>query len=253
MTDSVIIATMPRSRDPARLDQIVAAATWAFTTDGFDRAKITQVAARARIGPGTIYLYVEDKEALFELTLLRTLESPLAAHPALPYRKSPAGARIRLIEDCLHEIAHFPQLWVANQRRNVTESVEEFDGILLELARWLRRYRDAVTLAERNRTDRPEVGARFDQIVWRDLHHRFTTYIDTRVRTGHLKPAGPPAALARFTIDSLIASTVTGPVAGAETAGSVVGDEILVRWVGAALRGSGDGLPLGTHPSQNPA
>lgn len=255
MTDSVIVVTMPRSRDPARLDQIVAAATQAFTTSGFDRAKISQIAERARIGPGTVYLYVEDKESLFELALLRALESPLAANPALPYRKSPAGARARLIEDCLHEVAHFPQLWVANQRRNVTESVAEFDGILLEMAQWLRRYRSAVALAERNRTDRPELGARFDKVVWGDLHQRLTTYIATRVRTGHLQPAGPPAGLARFTIDALIAATVSGPVAGpgAETTASVVGDDVLVQWVGAALRGSRNGLPLPAHPGQNPA
>lgn len=255
LIDSVIIATMSRRRDPSKLDQIALAATWAFATAGFDRARISRIADRAGVGPGTLYLYVEDKEALFELSLLRSLESPLVANPALPYRKSPPGAGLRLIDDCLHEVAHFPQLWVANQRRSVTDAVEEYDGILLEMVRWLKRYRGAVALAERNRADRPELGQSFDRVVWVDLHQRLTTYIATRIRTGHLQPAGPPAALARFTIDALIAATVSGPVAAtqAETTVSAVGDDVLVRWVGAALRGSGNGLPFPAHAGQNPA
>ena len=246
---------MSRPRDPFKLDQIASAAAWDFATVGFDRARISRIADRARVGPGTLYLYVEDKEALFELALLRSLESPLVANPALPFRKSPAGARVRLIDDCLHEIAHFPQLWVANQRRSVTDAVEEYDGILLEMTRWLIRYRGAVALAERNRTDRPELGNSFDRVVWGDLHQRLTTYIATRIRTGHLRPAGPPAALARFTIDALIAATVSGPVAAvqAATTASAVGDEVLVRWVGAALRSPGGGLALAPPQSHTPA
>ena len=124
---------MARNRDPNRLDGIVAAATNEFSRAGFDRAKISRIADRARVSPGTVYLYVEDKDALFELAVLRSLESPLVANPGLPYRKSPAGARLRLVEDCLHEVAHFPQLWVSNQRRNLDGSKQEFEGVLLEL------------------------------------------------------------------------------------------------------------------------
>lgn len=246
---------MTRNRDPLRLDGIVAAGTVEFSAAGYDRAKVSRIADRAKVGPGTVYLYVEDKEALFELAVLRCLESPLVANPSLPYRKSPAGARLRLIEDCLHEVAHFPQLWVASQRRNLEGSLQEFEGILLEMTAWLRRYRGAILLAERNRTDRPELGSAFDRVVWSDLHQRLTAYIGSRVRTGQLRPAGPPAALARYTLDALIAATVSGPVAAlaAETIVSAVGDEVLVRWVGAALLGSGDGLPLPPHAGKDPA
>ena len=78
-----------------------------------------QIAERAGIGPGTLYLYVREKEALFELALLRSLESPVVAHPALPYDKTSERGLRQLVEDCLREISHFPQLWLAAQRRNL--------------------------------------------------------------------------------------------------------------------------------------
>jgi AcrR family transcriptional regulator len=56
-----------RKRPPGRLDTIVSAATAAFINPGFARAKIHQIADGAKVGPGTVYLYVKDKEALFEL------------------------------------------------------------------------------------------------------------------------------------------------------------------------------------------
>lgn len=245
---------MARTRDPGRLDEIVAAAAWAFSHLGYARAKISQVADRARIGPGTVYLYVEDKDALFELAVLRALESPEVAHPALPYRKSPPASQAKLLEQCLHQVAHFPQLWVAAQHRNVTESVAEFDGILLEICTWLRRYRSAILLAERNRFDWPDLAAMFDEVVWSDLHQRLTGYLGVRTRAAHLRPVGDPAAVARFLIDALVAAIVSGPI-GVATEGTrhFGDDELLVRLAGAALRGSGDPLPLPAKSGHYPA
>ncbi len=241
---------MGRVRDPIRIDIIVEAATWAFTTLGFARAKIHQVADRARVGPGTVYLYAEDKEALFELALLRALESPVVANPTLPYRKTPPASFGRLIEDCIHEVAHFPQLWVASQRREHEGSATEYYGVLLELCRWLRRYHSVVLLAERNRIDWPQLSTSLERVVWADLQRRLTGYLSARMRTGHLVSIADPAMVARFTIDSLVASLVTGPImspAGARPRD----DESLARLVAAPLIGSGDRVPLPPHPGQD--
>ena len=202
---------MARIKDPSKVDAIVEAGTWAFTTMGFQRARIHQIADRARVGPGTVYLYAGDKEALFELCVLRALESPVVAHPTLPYRRTPAASLTRLLEDCLHEVAHFPQLWVASQRRDDEGAPREYLGIVLELARWLGRYRPAILLAERNRLDRPVLGASFDRVVWTDLDRRLTGYLIARARTGSLVLPADPAAVARFTVDALVSTLVAGP------------------------------------------
>src|SRR5688572_11787355 len=95
-----------RTRHPAKLDAIIAAATSVFIDHGYGRAKVHQIAERGRVGPGTVYLYAEDKEALFELALLRALESPIVAHPSLPYAKTNDRSRRQLVEECLREISH---------------------------------------------------------------------------------------------------------------------------------------------------
>lgn len=233
---------MARERDPGRIDDIAKAAAEAFIEFGYFRAKIHQIADRAKVGPGTVYLYAQDKESLFELALLRALESPLAANPILPYRRTHPRARRQLIEGCLREVAQFPQLWVAAQRRNISESVQEYHGILLELCAWMRRYRSLILLTERNRVDWPDLVELFEHVIWSDLHHRLTSYLATRMRAGYLTPVGDPAAVARHTLDALVATLVLGPLA--PTIGTQE-DELIVTLVSAAVvAGAGDGSAL---------
>jgi AcrR family transcriptional regulator len=240
-----------RPRPANRLDSIIAAATELFVSQGFRRAKMHQIAERAGIGPGTLYLYADDKEALFELALLRSLESPVVAHPTLPYAKTGERGRRQLVEDCLREISHFPQLWVAAQRRNLEQSHEEYHGILLEIVAWLRRYRNAILLADRNRLDWPDLARTFQTIIWNDLHQRLTTYLATRMRAGHLAAPGDPAIVARFSLDSLVAYLITGPIepsfAGSDT------DELLVRLVAGGVTDSRDrAAPQRAHSGEYP-
>ncbi len=238
---------MARGRDPTRIDEIATAAAEAFIEFGYFRAKVHRIADRAKVGPGTVYLYAQDKESLFELALLRALESPLAANPVLPYRRTHPRSRRQLIESCLREVAQFPQLWVAAQRRNISESAKEYHGILLELCAWMRRYRSLILLTERNRVDWPDLAELFHQVIWSDLHHRLTAYLATRMRTGHLVPVGDPAAVARYTLDALVATLVLGPLT--PKTGGAQEDELVVTLVSAAVAvAAGDGSALPAPP-----
>jgi AcrR family transcriptional regulator len=70
---------IPRARriEPeARRQVILAAALTEFAERGFAAARLDDVAARAGIAKGTLYLYFEHKEALFE-ELIRSAVSPL--------------------------------------------------------------------------------------------------------------------------------------------------------------------------------
>src|SRR5687767_8026727 len=64
----------------ARRVAIIEAALEEFTSQGFTATKLEDVAVRAGIGKGTIYLYFNSKEDLFEDVVRRTL---------LPERKLP--------------------------------------------------------------------------------------------------------------------------------------------------------------------
>jgi AcrR family transcriptional regulator len=63
-------------RSAARRDAILAAALEEFSARGFEAARLDDVARRAGIAKGTIYLYFSDKETLFQ-ELVRSEISPV--------------------------------------------------------------------------------------------------------------------------------------------------------------------------------
>ena len=65
-------------RRAERRQAILAAALEEFSACGFAAARLDDVAARARIAKGTIYLYFRDKEALFQ-DLIRSEMSPVVS------------------------------------------------------------------------------------------------------------------------------------------------------------------------------
>ena len=72
---------LPRSgarkeRSAARREAILSAALDEFSLRGFEAARLDDVAKRAGVAKGTIYLYFRDKESLFQ-ELIRAMLTPL--------------------------------------------------------------------------------------------------------------------------------------------------------------------------------
>ncbi len=65
-----------QERGAARREAILSAALDEFSSSGFEAARLDDVAKRAGIAKGTIYLYFRDKESLFQ-ELLRAMLTPL--------------------------------------------------------------------------------------------------------------------------------------------------------------------------------
>jgi AcrR family transcriptional regulator len=68
-----------QTRAAARRDAILAAALEEFSANGFAATRLDDVARRAGVAKGTIYLHFEDKEALFQ-ELIRSMLSPLVGN-----------------------------------------------------------------------------------------------------------------------------------------------------------------------------
>ena len=65
-----------KERSAARRDAILSAALEEFSLRGFEATRLDDVARRAGIAKGTIYLYFRDKESLFQ-ELIRTMLTPI--------------------------------------------------------------------------------------------------------------------------------------------------------------------------------
>jgi AcrR family transcriptional regulator len=80
-------------KSSARRDAILAAAFDEFSARGFAATRIDDVARRADVAKGTIYLYFRDKEALFQ-ELVRAMLVPLVAALEAP---PPENVPIRVL------------------------------------------------------------------------------------------------------------------------------------------------------------
>src|SRR5262252_7777997 len=80
LTDNEAAARWRRSKD-ARPQEILEAALEVFAEKGFASARMDDIAAKAGVSKGTIYLYFESKEAVFR-ALVREMLVPRLAEAA---------------------------------------------------------------------------------------------------------------------------------------------------------------------------
>src|SRR6059058_3679249 len=86
-------------RAAERRGAIIEAAMDEFAARGFEATRLDDVARRAGVAKGTIYLYFRDKQSLFQ-ELVRAMLSPLVgAIEAAPLRDLPIRAVIEMIVD----------------------------------------------------------------------------------------------------------------------------------------------------------
>jgi AcrR family transcriptional regulator len=97
-------------RAAERRAAIVEAAFDEFVARGFAATRIDDIATRAGVAKGTIYLYFKDKESMFE-ELVRTAIVPLVARLAAP--PAPGGT----VRDAVENLAATFIREVANTRR----------------------------------------------------------------------------------------------------------------------------------------
>ncbi len=142
---------MPPVRTPERLATIVDAATVVFGRAGFARAQMADIAVVAGVSVGTLYNYVEGKEAL----LLLCAEHPFGAvaEPRpLPVPVLDRAALIRAVETTLAAEVRVPALEAAlagtgagHARADLAEVVGELFDLFSSTRR--RRGRDGAVRA----------------------------------------------------------------------------------------------------------
>src|SRR4029453_6606501 len=92
---------MARTIPDDRLARLVQCATQVFIAQGYRRTQMADVPKGLGGAKGTLYLYVESKEALFDL-VARNADGDLVAHPpTLPIRTPKRGATIKYVRERL--------------------------------------------------------------------------------------------------------------------------------------------------------
>ncbi|MCC6946353.1 MAG: TetR family transcriptional regulator [Bradyrhizobiaceae bacterium] len=107
----------------ARRDAILAAALKEFSASGFAAARLDDVAKRAGVAKGTIYLHFRDKETLFQELIRSTLSPMIGALEAAPAADVPLHAIAEMLASrFVHEVygtdrKHVVRLVLAEGRR----------------------------------------------------------------------------------------------------------------------------------------
>jgi AcrR family transcriptional regulator len=191
-----------RRRPPDRLDQILDAATRVFARTGLENSKMSDVAVEAGVSHGTLYNYVESKEALFRLLLDRGLGTPKPTARTLPLKSPSASALADRMDEAIAATFALPKLDAALARRRVNDAAAELTEVIDELYERTFVTRQAADVVERSARDVPELAAVFYGKVRRDLFGRMERLVSKRIASGHYYDRDP-SVLARLIIETV--------------------------------------------------
>jgi AcrR family transcriptional regulator len=196
---------MARKVPADRIEKLIDCAADVFIGQGYRRTQMDDVAAALGVAKGTLYLYVDSKEALFDLVARfadgpRPLPNPLK----LPIPTPRAGATVRYVRERLsrHQV---PQtLMSALGARGVADGRAELGAITAELYDTLSANRRGIKLLDRSARDLPKLAALWFEGARGGLIQALRSYLDDRARRGLLRAFPDTGVAARITIETLV-------------------------------------------------
>jgi AcrR family transcriptional regulator len=194
---------MPRTMPDDRVEQLVDCATAVFIERGYTLTQMADVAAALGVAKGTLYLYVEGKEALFDLVArYADAPRPFAKRPSLPVRTPKPGATLRYVRERIAQSQVPPTLARALAGKRVDDARAEFEAIVRELYDTLAANRRGIKLLDRSARDYPELAALWFEGGRGGLITLLTQYLDERVRRRVFRSVPDTTVAARFVIET---------------------------------------------------
>jgi AcrR family transcriptional regulator len=193
-----------RRRPADGLDQVITAALRVFADKGYRRTQMTDVAREMRVAPGTLYGYVESKDALFHLVVDRAFTAPReASAPRLPIPTPPAGATLTRLRERLAADTALPPLDTALRRARPAHPRAELEAIVGALYDRIAGAWQGIVMLERSALDWPELAHVFYAEMRRGLLQRLERYLTARAKAGLLAEAPSAAGAARFVLETI--------------------------------------------------
>jgi len=196
---------MPRAIPENRFQDLIEAATAVFLEQGYRRTQIADVAARMGLSKGSVYTYVESKEALFDQVLRHADQpAPIELPEKLPVGTPSPGATLDVVEKRLAEEGALPSLTAAITRARVANVRAELEAILGELYDALARHRTAIKLLDRCAPEYPELAKVWYRGGREGALSLLARYLDDRARRGRLRRYEDGTVAARIVLETLV-------------------------------------------------
>ena len=163
------------------------------------------VAIALGVAKGTLYVYVESKDALFDLVVrCADREEMFAEVPRLPVPTPKRGATIAYVRQQLAENQTLPTLATALTRTRSAAPRGEFQQIVRELYDAVERNRYGIKLLDRSARDQPELAALWFEGAREGLLAALTEYLKREIRRGTMMEVNDVAVAARLIIETVV-------------------------------------------------
>ena len=197
---------MKENQTISRMDQLLAAAAKVFISRGYHRAAMSEIAREMGVAPGTIYLYVESKEALFHLLAARTAvnpRAPLPDMPELPVKTPPPGTTLQMLQRAMTLQGYAPRLAAALSRSGDTAIFDDCGALIAELFDSAYERRVGINLIERSAIDWPELAETFYEGLRAPLVKALASYLERGIAAGKLRAVPDSHVAARFIVETI--------------------------------------------------
>jgi AcrR family transcriptional regulator len=190
---------------PERFDQLIRTATEVFIRNGYRRTQMADVAEALGVAKGTVYLYVESKEALFDV-VARHVDDALSipCPKTLPVKTPSTASTLKVIRERINAQSRIAPLTAAlAATRPPRDARSELEGIALATYDVLHRNRHGIKLIDRSSVDRPDFAALWFEGGREGLLAALVKYFRARIHAGALRPVADIDTAARAVVEIL--------------------------------------------------
>ena len=150
------------------------------------------------VAVGTIYLYVEGKEALFDLAVRHTAaeDSEWLDDIEIPVPAPAPGSTVEFLRDVFGRKGQWPHLEAALAVPRAEDIRAELDGVVREQYRLMTRHRRGLVLLMRSALEFPGLAEVFVLGLRKRLLEGLAHYLASRIAVGQVRPLTDVAATA---------------------------------------------------------
>ena len=196
---------MARAIPESRFAQLIEVATNTFVTRGYRLTQMSDVAEALGVAKGTLYGYVESKEALFDAAVrFADGQVPLPDPSVLPVPTPASDSTVKYVQTRLMEEAReLKLLEVLSRTKGGRPIPDEFESIVRDLYRRMLRNRCALKLIDRCALDHPELAS-----VWFEQGRDgplalLASYLEKSVAEGKMRRIPDVQLAARMVLETI--------------------------------------------------
>lgn len=208
---------MPRLRaniSGRRLRELVEAAFGVFCRQGYERAQVADVAKVMGVAAGTVYLYVEGKEALFDLVIRHSAaEDPEWLDDIeVPVPTPEPGSTVEFLRGVFGRKGQWPLLAAALKATAADDIRAELDGVVREQYRLMTHHRRGLVLLMRSALEFPGLADVFVLGLRKRLLDGLAQYLKSRIAAGQLRAVQDVAATAAVMTQTIAWANLQRPL-----------------------------------------